>query len=374
MWTKAIRIHHYFVVQKTCGEKLDQKETNGSDVPATKLPEQTGEPVDAKATNRALEKLDSQEAVTADGFSVKLPGQPADSTPNKAQIFTEFLEKLHSTRVVSGASRQHEFPCTRRCWAVAVILVIVVTGVVIFLPLMWSRDVCETPVCRHYAMLLDDTISSTLPPCIDFHAHVCAGWERSHRISVIDNVYEHFIDRVAEKVSTTTSPQKGQTAVQKAAALFRSCRSIYTGRRSELELVKMRLLDFGVFWPEMTNKSSILRILFSMAAAWNWGSFIHISLWQPGRLTVAPALYFNQTLKRRQVMLKDGNSYQKYFNKMVAAFGRDEGQVPSYEELIELESTVLRAVTKPYNAVPWNKMKNAGLGGNDGVSDGKLSE
>ncbi|KAH8023372.1 hypothetical protein HPB51_013210 [Rhipicephalus microplus] len=213
--------------------------------------------------NRALEKLDSQEAVTADGFSVKLPGQPADSTPNKAQeqpgvkeadhaqsdqvevsapiptskplvkkrrisIFTEFLEKLHSTskekikvkavsktpaggppqgrklddkalqQLLRGAPYQESSPalpvntnpCTRRCWAVAVILVIVIAGVVIFLPLMWSRGVCETPVCRHYAMLLDDTISSTLPPCIDFHAHVCAGWERSHRISVIDNVYE----------------------------------------------------------------------------------------------------------------------------------------------------------------------------------------
>ncbi|KAL1422700.1 hypothetical protein MTO96_003783 [Rhipicephalus appendiculatus] len=158
----------------------------------------------------------------------------------------------------------------------------------IYLPLMWSRGVCDTPVCRHYSMLLDDTISNEVPPCIDFHAHVCAGWERSHSISVIDNVYEHFIDRVAEQVSTTTSPEMGQTAVEKAAALFRSCRSIYTGRRSDLELIRKRLLDFGIFWPEMTNKSSILRILFSMAAAWNWGSFIHISTWKPGRLTVAP--------------------------------------------------------------------------------------
>lgn len=322
----------------------------------------------------------------------------------RKSIFTEFMGKLHTTgkgnenvkneskKAADGPQRQraldnkalqellrgnphqaptstlptNEIPCTRVHYVACVLffVVVMVMGVVVLLPSMRSPRACDTTVCRYYTKLLEDTLSNAVSPCIDFHAHVCAGWERSHGISVMDNVYERFIERVAEKVSTTTTPSEGQTAVQKAALLFQSCRNIYTGRRSELELVKERLLDFGIFWPEMTNKSSVLRIMFSIGAAWNWGSFIHISTWHPGRLTITPTLYFNHTLQRRHAMLsqmKRGNSYQKYFDKMVEAFGRAEGQVLSYKELTDLESVVLPVITEQYNAVPWSTLENVGL-------------
>ncbi|XP_065290292.1 uncharacterized protein [Dermacentor albipictus] len=392
-------------------ENLDHKETGATELPDGKRHEKAPEPVDTVAPERPGAKEAGREQLiplVVPSVASKRKQQLLKKKRNSVsrllpgRIFSEFVDKAQTTvgsnekvkneskkaadvpqqqKVLNNKALQDLLPrnqapsstlpananaCTRlQCIAgVLFFVVVAVMGVMVFLPSMRSPRTCDTMVCRYYARLLEDTLSNAVPPCIDFHAHVCAGWERSHGISVVDNVYERFIARVAEQVSTTTTPPVGQTAVQKAASLFQSCRSIYTGRRSELELVKKRLLDFGIFWPEMTNKSSVLRIIFSMGAAWNWGSFIHLSTWQPGRLRITPTLYFNRTLQRRQAMLsqmKRGNSYRKYFDKMVEAFGRAEGQVPSYKELTDLESVVLPVITEPYNAVPWRTLENVGL-------------
>ncbi|KAH7946306.1 hypothetical protein HPB49_023054 [Dermacentor silvarum] len=358
------------LMQEIQRQKLGHKETGATEIPDGKRYENALEPVDTMAQERRR----AEEADRAQSIPLVVPSAVPKlkqllKKRRKSALDNKALQELlrgNPHQAPSSTLPTNEIPCTRVHYVACVLffVVVMVMGVVVLLPSMRSPRACDTTVCRYYAKLLEDTLSNTVSPCIDFHAHVCAGWERSHGISVMDNVYERFIERVAEKVSTTTTPSEGQTAVQKAALLFQSCRNIYTGRRSELELVKERLLDFGIFWPEMTNKSSVLRIMFSIGAAWNWGSFIHISTWHPGRLTITPTLYFNHTLQRRHAMLsqmKRGNSYQKYFDKMVEAFGRAEGQVLSYKELTDLESVVLPVITEQYNAVPWSTLENVGL-------------
>ncbi|XP_077484754.1 neprilysin-1-like [Amblyomma americanum] len=386
--------------------KPGQKEADAAEIPETQHPEQPAQ----QLGNKSPEAAGAEEV--ANKKSSKPPATSNDANAllmkKRGSIFTDFMGKLSMPGMaeakekkkkseVSARSRRqldsrglHELlasnlstsatparPLTsysasgRRNLAQHGTAVLATTAVVVLLlftvivvPMMFATAICETAVCRYYADMLRDSLNDAVSPCDDFHAHVCSRWEGSKTVAVREHVYRQFVQRVSEMATTTAVPPERQTAVQKAALFFQSCRNVYRGQRSELELIRKRLLDFGVFWPEMRNESRLVRTLVSASAAWNWGSVIQLYTWKPGRFTLSPTLIFGLTLLRREAMLSPTggqSSYKQYFDKMVDAFRRNDGKAISYAELIELESKIIPLLAKPYVAASSTTRVNARL-------------
>ncbi|KAK8788795.1 hypothetical protein V5799_021429 [Amblyomma americanum] len=125
------------------------------------------------------------------------------------------------------------------------------------------------------------------------------------------------------------------------------------------------LVDFGVYWPQVTNASSILHTFLSMAAAWNWASVLQFVVQRNGHVTVRPSPYFWSVLSARQRMLENTtnqNFYRQYFDSVVAAFGRAaEEHAYTYEELIALEDNVVPGLRAALLSPEWSTLENSSL-------------
>ncbi|KAK8784233.1 hypothetical protein V5799_009403 [Amblyomma americanum] len=173
-----------------------------------------------------------------------------------------------------------------------------------------------------------------------------------------------FIQSVSDRNLHTAVPAQNQSAVQKAAQFYQSCSQIYTtGGERELNTVKRLLADFGVFWPRLSNASNLLRICFAMSAVLDWAPVILFSLARPGHIVVTPAPFYAFLLGRRRATVGSGNDdreYNSYFRHMVDTFRQQKlsSDVPSYYELLAMESQIVPALQQAYTAADGGIIKN----------------
>ncbi|XP_077542020.1 uncharacterized protein LOC144154792, partial [Haemaphysalis longicornis] len=258
----------------------------------------------------------------------------------------------------------------RNCLGVALVAVIALSVVTTAVLLLRRHDVppCETHLCQYYARLLESTLSKVVHPCDDFHKYVCEGWERENSLSVRESMLNRFVEKVLTRARQSVAPETNQTAVQKAAAFYMSCESAYSGQANEFETAKEDLVKHGVFWPEIRNSSNLIQMLFSLSAVWNWGTIVEVQMIRNGHFTIAPTPFYNDTLQRRDDMLKNSQNsgrdfYREYFDKMVTEFRRKRsGEVLSYEQLLALEKLVIPKILGPFMASNFTTIRNKSLG------------
>ncbi|XP_050035205.1 uncharacterized protein [Dermacentor andersoni] len=227
-----------------------------------------------------------------------------------------------------------------------------------------SSAPCSSPACQRHRALLDANLNASVPPCRDFYAYVCGRWEAAHDLSVRDTIYKEFMTNVATMANRTTTPQQGQTAVQKAARLYQSCAHVHTQDYNHVSEARSVMENCGVRWPELTNTSRLLRIFFSMAWTWSWASVLQFIMRSNGSVIMRPSPFFWSVLSGRQRLLEKSageDHYRIYFDSMVAAFGSAGTRAYSYRQLRVLEDKVVPALKAALTTPNWTILEDSSL-------------
>ncbi|XP_064469168.1 neprilysin-1-like isoform X2 [Ornithodoros turicata] len=117
---------------------------------------------------------------------------------------------------------------------------------------------CATPACHNFAALLSSSMDEHNEPCDDFYLHVCGGWRRRFSASVYEVHIRKFTNELTESLRKVIIPVSGQTAFEKAAALFQSCESVARGELDEVDNFKLILKEAGLFWPRPSQAPDVL--------------------------------------------------------------------------------------------------------------------
>ncbi|XP_075744395.1 neprilysin-1-like [Rhipicephalus microplus] len=104
-------------------------------------------------------------------------------------------------------------------------------------------DECIGPLCRYVANMLRSKLSSDVDPCVDFYQYVCGkfqGWGTFTDLQTATRLgdYTSFI--------SLDAPSSNQTAIQKAAALYRSCMSLGSSYQHQMTELKRWMTEMNL--------------------------------------------------------------------------------------------------------------------------------
>ncbi|KAH7956248.1 hypothetical protein HPB52_007660 [Rhipicephalus sanguineus] len=233
-------------------------------------------------------------------------------------------------------------------------LVAVLTVVIIVVVLMSGSpipppSVCWTHECQEYGKLLRSSIDDSVPPCHNFTRFVCGGWQREHRLSVREELYERAIERMTRLVRTIEVPKTDQNSVQLAAAIYRSCDYVLQGERDELAAVKKYLLDAGIAWPRRSRNGDVVHTLLFSSLRLGWHVILRVEpRWsEKGATTflVDPGGAFHLVRRAR-----DANDFEQYFKRLTETFGGAGGNndIVSLEDVVEAEGSFRDTLSAAY--------------------------
>ncbi|XP_064469392.1 neprilysin-1-like [Ornithodoros turicata] len=89
-----------------------------------------------------------------------------------------------------------------------------------------AYKVCTTPGCRFVAESLILALNKSINPCDDFYGFVCSRYQGRYERTLVALQFETWSFMTA-LLESEPVPQRGQTAMQKAAALYRACMKVY---------------------------------------------------------------------------------------------------------------------------------------------------
>ncbi|XP_065300112.1 uncharacterized protein [Dermacentor albipictus] len=109
---------------------------------------------------------------------------------------------------------------------------------------------CTTNDCNHLAQWLRVKIDQKVDPCHDFYEFVCDDYKRETSLRKLTQE----IARIGKSVvRTTTVPATGQTAWQKAAALFKACLTMVDSKRDETKDLITWMTSLGLDLNNLTR-------------------------------------------------------------------------------------------------------------------------
>ncbi|XP_037516633.1 neprilysin-1 [Rhipicephalus sanguineus] len=282
-------------------------------------------------------------------------------TPVPADVSPAWQPEQHLARAFEAANSGSVSSLQPALLATVAALMLTLIGVAYYVRMVTTAP-CSSPACQRLQALLDANLNASVPPCVDFYGHVCSRWEAAHSHSVRDTIYQELMAKVATMANEATPPQRGQTAMQKAAMLYQSCAHVYTLDRNHMGEARSLLADFGVRWPELSNTSRLLRIFVSMSTTWSWASVLQFIVQSNGHVTLRPSPFYGLVLSGRQRMLEkstDKDHYQAYYDSMVAAFGGVNARAHSYREHKMLEDKMVPALSAALATPNWTALENS---------------
>ncbi|KAH6941506.1 hypothetical protein HPB50_019163 [Hyalomma asiaticum] len=233
--------------------------------------------------------------------------QPEGTTPSS---------KLPTSPQIASSTTQAfvKNPLTVAILCAAILLAAVVTILLLFGILLGQYGgrrhnavtVCRTEPCREYSRRLAASVTTRLTPCESFTHFVCDGWQRRNQLSVREEAFLSEQRRLSLLLRSVPVPNKAQTQLEAAAALFRSCEAIRRGEADELPKVTAALHEAGIHWPRITNDADVVDVLRTWLHAslkLHWCAVLQVFVHQtPDGTSVAlrPLRQFERIVERHQ--------------------------------------------------------------------------
>nr|XP_054930132.1 neprilysin-like [Dermacentor andersoni] len=175
---------------------------------------------------------------------------------------------------------------------------------------------CETHACLAYSRRLRSSINESANPCKSFTRFVCDGWRREHSDTVWEEQFRYVLDKLTTSLKDITVPPSGQNEEQRAAAVYRSCVSLFHGGRDDLPAVRKALDDAGIVWPHPSTDADVLYTLMYCSLKLGWDVLLNFDI-------VA-----NSSRSRSAVELnaRPGRLFSFLYEKHLRLYVNDEGE------------------------------------------------
>ncbi|XP_077538773.1 endothelin-converting enzyme 1-like [Haemaphysalis longicornis] len=213
-------------------------------------------------------------------------------------------------------------------------------------------DVCSSLECSEYGKTVSSSIDASVNPCQGFTRFVCSGWERQHQLSVREEYYGRVLEQVARALRNVDMPPPGhdQNSVQRAAAVYRSCRGLLHNKIDQLKTVRNALENAGITWPRDAAAPDLVFTLVYSALKLGWDAIVSVTLRvseQKTTLAVDPGLAFHYVMQSPHA---SDTGFKRYFHVLRDSFGTaGSGDPDSDERLIaSAEGSVLRKLMDAY--------------------------
>ncbi|XP_077547796.1 uncharacterized protein LOC144160051 [Haemaphysalis longicornis] len=205
------------------------------------------------------------------GATATTSAGPAVATHSGHQFEPINLDLPPPRRVRSRRKMKHTF--AKRCTEISVVVVaiMVLLGLAFFVAgrFLGKRTpallVCTTEVCSKYADMFDNNINDDVEPCDNFYRHVCAPQVRKQAKATFETLRDNHFIKVWEYLAGVEVPDKGGSALEKAARYLQSCHSVLNV--TDTQEVKDVLRKGGITWPDPASHSlDFLDGIFYMSA------------------------------------------------------------------------------------------------------------
>ncbi|XP_072143738.1 uncharacterized protein [Dermacentor andersoni] len=224
-----------------------------------------------KRFSRAIWPFHLGSATTKEQVS---PGRSA-STGNST--FTIYDPRTRSTAALTSTVTRRNH--TRRktgcvvgilsCVLLALMLVVGIVKIALS-PSSAAYKHCVAHACRAYSRQIISSINRSVDPCVHFTRFVCDGWQGHHNLDVWERRFLHFINRLDARLKSIDVPAARQNEEQRAAAVYRSCDNVYSGKSDELPALKAALALAGIVWPQPYRGADALFALLYSSLKLGW--------------------------------------------------------------------------------------------------------
>ncbi|XP_064490005.1 endothelin-converting enzyme 2-like [Ornithodoros turicata] len=260
---------------------------------------------------------------------------------------------LHET--LSSYKHLDAVPTVWQKWKTAAqcVAAFAMTAVMVGALLFWHQRpyrekdylVCRTQPCMLYAAILNGSINRNRNPCDDFYSYVCDGWDRKHNDPIYWGHVVDFSFRLIEVLESKDIPIRSQSAVEKAAKFYQSCKRANGGGPGEIVAFRYLWRKCEVDWPRATRNADVFKTVILLRRTFQEESIINFDVrqFQDGpRLYVFSgddlAVFYNVS-----VLIKAANGYQDYFESIqniLKTPGTFQGDLQPYGRFLEIESDI----------------------------------
>ncbi|XP_064458422.1 neprilysin-1-like [Ornithodoros turicata] len=215
-------------------------------------------------------------------------------------------------------------------------------------------DVCNTFACQAYGVMITRTLNTSRNPCDDFYHYVCDGWNKMHATSVYENHMNQFVEQLSRELQVPV-PANNQTAAQKAARLYQSCRAVATQAVDETENFRRILRDCDIDWPKISSTADALATLVKLYKTLRMDTLLNIGRTHhrgAQALRIFPASIVSNTLRRRGLINSRGK-YEEYYANMVnflKTADTKEDELQPYSTFARVEADILVDLHSAYRS------------------------
>ncbi|XP_077557057.1 neprilysin-1-like [Haemaphysalis longicornis] len=156
---------------------------------------------------------------------------------------------------------------------------------------------CDDPSCWDFITSLHRSLNYSTSPCDNFYHFVCDGWKSSHGPN--EFVFAELQAMVAHAAVNSLlrvghAPLLRQTAVQKAAVMFKTCVQVFMNRADSTESLKsfLRSLDLLEPKPETVD---VLDVIVGLGLDWNVPVILQMSVEHDQSRDGKPTLSFSRS-------------------------------------------------------------------------------
>ncbi|XP_077525009.1 uncharacterized protein LOC144136510 [Amblyomma americanum] len=210
-------------------------------------------------------------------------------------------------------------------------------------------ELCGTPACVEYARRLAASANETISACRDFYSHVCGRWNDPK--SAWRGLQASFSSGAVTTLTTAgtvESAEGPQSAVRKAALLYRSCERVAQGK-NELDRFRPMLEDIGVHWPKPNPNPDVLRTLLRLIDQMNLHILVSVKRFQPEGEQQVPVVelravsHYVSEAKLRYERLEAANKARDYFQAFFDDFHTEGSASLDFNASRQLEKDGLDA-------------------------------
>ncbi|XP_050052452.1 neprilysin-1-like [Dermacentor andersoni] len=204
-----------------------------------------------------------------------------------------------------------------------------------------------TATCNLYADLVKFSLEPAVEPCHDYYHHVCGGWLRRRRDTVLEDVLRTFAERATQLVRRLSMPAHFQTPQERAARAYMACVDVQSKFKEEDDDVKSALQLAGLFWPRRGATANPLFTLLSLTRNWGLAFLIRLHKERKRRYVIQPTDRYRDLVQIWQKAYEQA-LHESLFNELRARYNRPGAAVVPYGMQASLENKTLLALQEPF--------------------------